>query len=487
MSEKYDVVIIGAGIGGLVCGCYLAKAGLKVLIVEQQNKPGGYCTSFERDGYRFDVGVRYFGGINNGTLGKILNELEIKKEIKFNQFDPTDKIITPDNVTYIRINPHDTILEFKKNFHKEKNNIERFFSFVMKNEFVNVYTKVKNMTFSDMLDRSFNDPRLKFIMNAIIFSNTGLISNEIRAIFAIILFRVYLLDPGYYPNGGIQVFPNVLAAIFKKAGGDLILSKRVIKILISNQNIKGVMLEDKREINTDSVISNSDATQLFRQLLNIKCREAKIISRLKPSVSAFIVYLGLNINLKDKLDRECDILFFSKNNIENYSRNALDKPLNKNINGIICELSSLHDAKFNSFKKSSMSIAVQVPYKTKEFWDSFRDDFSEKLIEQVENHILGFSFRENIDLKLTATPYTLYEYTSNFRGALFGWASIKNQSSISILPPQTSIKGLYLTGHWCTIGFGQGGISGVALSGRKTAELVLKDMKKEWNYSLLKP
>ena len=43
-KDQYDVIIIGAGIGGLVCGCYLAKAGLKVLIVEQHNKAGGYCT-----------------------------------------------------------------------------------------------------------------------------------------------------------------------------------------------------------------------------------------------------------------------------------------------------------------------------------------------------------------------------------------------------------------------------------------------------------
>ena len=44
IDSKYDVIIIGAGIGGLVCGCYLAKAGMKVLIVEKNAKPGGYCT-----------------------------------------------------------------------------------------------------------------------------------------------------------------------------------------------------------------------------------------------------------------------------------------------------------------------------------------------------------------------------------------------------------------------------------------------------------
>ena len=47
-KEEYDAIIIGAGIGGLVCGCYLAKAGMKVLIVERNDKVGGYLTSFSK-------------------------------------------------------------------------------------------------------------------------------------------------------------------------------------------------------------------------------------------------------------------------------------------------------------------------------------------------------------------------------------------------------------------------------------------------------
>jgi len=46
LKDKYDAVIIGAGISGLVCGCYLAKAGMNVLIVERNAQPGGYCISF---------------------------------------------------------------------------------------------------------------------------------------------------------------------------------------------------------------------------------------------------------------------------------------------------------------------------------------------------------------------------------------------------------------------------------------------------------
>ena len=63
-NGNYDAVIIGAGVGGLVCGCYLAKAGMKVLIVEQHFKTGGYCTSFKRKNFSFDAAAHCFGGVD---------------------------------------------------------------------------------------------------------------------------------------------------------------------------------------------------------------------------------------------------------------------------------------------------------------------------------------------------------------------------------------------------------------------------------------
>jgi phytoene dehydrogenase-like protein len=78
------VIIIGAGIGGLVCGCYLAKAGLNVLIAEKNFKVGGYCTSFKRGGVLFDACIHTVGSCReDGVITNILRELEIDKEIFF--------------------------------------------------------------------------------------------------------------------------------------------------------------------------------------------------------------------------------------------------------------------------------------------------------------------------------------------------------------------------------------------------------------------
>ena len=82
-TDTYDVAIIGAGIGGLVCGCYLAKAGMKVLIAEQHHKPGGYCTSFTRKGFTFDAAAHSFGSYRKeGNMYKVIQELDLMGRIK---------------------------------------------------------------------------------------------------------------------------------------------------------------------------------------------------------------------------------------------------------------------------------------------------------------------------------------------------------------------------------------------------------------------
>ena len=49
MTPDFDVIIIGAGVAGLTCGCLLAKRNLEVLNVEKNQKVSGCSTSFERD------------------------------------------------------------------------------------------------------------------------------------------------------------------------------------------------------------------------------------------------------------------------------------------------------------------------------------------------------------------------------------------------------------------------------------------------------
>ena len=88
--------------------------------------------------------------------------------------------------------------ELKKHFFTERNNIDTFFKFIMQSDFLNIYAKIKKLSFKQVLDHFFNDYRLKATLN-VLLRNIGLSANQASALAAIILFREYILDPGYYP------------------------------------------------------------------------------------------------------------------------------------------------------------------------------------------------------------------------------------------------------------------------------------------------
>jgi phytoene dehydrogenase-like protein len=473
MKNKYDVVIIGAGIGGLVCGCYLVKAGLKVVIIEKHDKPGGYCSSFARKGYRFDVGVHYLGGIKNGTLGKILEELEIKNEIKFNQFDPTDKIIMPDNTTYIKADPNDTIEDFINSFPNEKVNIRNFFDFIMQKNLFEVYKKIKKYNFQQVLDCYFVNEKLKNTIGVLLLGNMGLPPKMIPAFTSIVFLREFILDPGYYPVGGIQRFADFLVYEFKRLSGEIILSQEVVEIFIKNNVVKGVTIFPNKKISASIVVSNIDATQTFENLLKIDTKESMIVKKLMPSISMFSIYIGMKINLRLALKEPCNVWYFSTYDIDQCYSSLEENIISANIPGILLSFPSLHDESMVESAKNVVQIFTMAPYVTHHFWKKYRDSTMRSMLSMADKVMCDLNKYEEI--RFSATPFTFERYTLNKNGAAYGWASTSDQIKISILPQTTSIVGLFLVGHWCTLGGGQGGVSTVALSGKRAAlEIISK-------------
>ena len=111
--QNYDVIIIGSGIGGLVCGCYLAKHGMKVLIIEKHTQTGGYCTSFTRDGYHFDVAVHSLRGVKEeNQIGILFKDLNIKSSTLMTRIDPSDAIVFKNKRLHIYNDIDNTIRSF---------------------------------------------------------------------------------------------------------------------------------------------------------------------------------------------------------------------------------------------------------------------------------------------------------------------------------------------------------------------------------------
>src|SRR5207302_3035004 len=86
---------IGSGVGGLFCGNILAKAGLKVLLLERHYMLGGFCSTFRRRGFIFDAATHFYPLLGNPTTltGKLLQELAIPTE--WVKMDPVDRFPLP--------------------------------------------------------------------------------------------------------------------------------------------------------------------------------------------------------------------------------------------------------------------------------------------------------------------------------------------------------------------------------------------------------
>jgi phytoene dehydrogenase-like protein len=467
-KDAYDVIIIGAGIGGLVCGSYLAKAGLKVLIAERHVKAGGYCTSFRRKEFTFDAAAHSFGGYRKGgVVRNVFEDLQVDKQLTIKRSDPTDIITTPDGTVSFRTDLEKTVIGFQRQFPAEKENILKFFNFLAAPG-PGSFAGTRKWTFGDLLDSHFNDERLKAVLSFPLYGNGGLPASSMSALIGAKLYMEFLLDGGYYPETGMQALSDAIARQFKEFGGELRLSCPVTRILVDKKRVTGAILRGDEFLPTNCVVSNADARQTYLDLLGRNHLTQDFlddISSMTPSVSMFVLYLGIDKHFSPLPEPGVNVWF-----LPHYRPDALYAAVQKGALGPVILMRVLPD------RKSIFALAV-APFKSKEYWAENKERLLNRYIGELERFFVpGLS--KHIVYKEAATPHTLHRYTLNSKGAAYGWAATPAQLAIPAFRKSTFVQGLYLTGHWTTQGIG---IPGVVYVGQDTASAILKKLKKHEN------
>jgi len=499
VKDRYDLVVIGAGMGGLTCGALLAKKGLSVLMVEQHVKPGGYCTSFERKGFTFDLGFDFFTGCEQeGVVTKTINELGITNEIEFIKLDSVGRLIGSDHdirVTSLKGSGE----ELKRLFPSESASIDAFIhecgalsaeiepllqtvpdlmSFKQKIGLVmNVLAKCPRLrkfgrkSSGEVASSFFKDPRLIMILLTPIVDFTP-------GMTAVMLMEILAeADRAYYPKrGGAQAVANLFAKGFTNHGGELALKTMVNKVLIDGGKATGIELANGHRIRSDYVVSNADARQTFfkivgREFVRPKFLRALNESRLTPS--PFLVSLGVDMDLS-AMGFDGALISYCPNCDLNELFGSDPEKCRIGI-----KMHSLRDPSLAPARMHTVQLLTALPYDYMGYWKREKDgtrgkqykelkeSVAAKLISSVEKIIPGLS--EHIVYKDVATPLTYERFTLNSCGAMSGWypapvAKIRSQ--------RTPIKNLFQAGHWT---FPGGTVAFAIQSGRNAAQMVLRE------------
>ena len=463
----YDVIVIGAGIAGLVCAAFLAKNGKKILLVEQHFIPGGYCTSFKRKGFNFDAAVHHIGGCGKwGVVGRCLKTLGI--EMDFFPLDPMDHLVFPGFTIEIPADMDGYIESLQKRYPSEEGKIKSFFQEFVRlyratfnNEKSQIIDKYKNQTYGEMLNAFFENDELKTVL-AGQWGYIGLPPARSSSLGMCQMMINYLKDGAFFPSGGTQEFANAIFKKFIDFGGHVMLSSKAIKILSDNNVVKGITLEEGKEIPSNVVVSNIDAKQTFFELLEGKTDSSFLekLGGMKESCSFFLLYLGISSDIDlSKLKRG---FYHTDTNLNHADAEWMYLSVPTKICPSLAPEKKQIISAVVSLKESAWKDVTQ--------WDTFKENMSQHTINRLESYIP--QIKNHIEVKESATPKTLERYTSNTKGSAYGWAVTVDQIWENRLPQKTPIENLYLTGHWTRPG---PGICAVVSSGWGVANLIMEN------------
>ncbi|MBW1797179.1 MAG: NAD(P)/FAD-dependent oxidoreductase [Deltaproteobacteria bacterium] len=506
-KTDYPTVIIGAGLGGLCCGAFLAKQGIPVTVVEQHNIPGGYATSFDRAGGKFTFEVSLHGtSIHNNGPERALRHLGLLEKIQLVQLPEIYRLKTPKlNISVPQKDPEGYIRLLCKHFPSEAEGIRGFveeivaiaeetdnysqkrkwFKLIFKPIFPIQYGRmwnVRNKTLADLLNDHVKDPGLQDILAAL-WGYYGLPPSKLSGFYYAVATGGYLKNGSYHIRQRSQDLSYALADVIEGAGGKVLYETPAKKILVKSGAVKGVQLSGGKTLPARAVVSNASALATFKEMLPPGAAPGDYLKKLngyKPSISTFIVWLGLNRELRGKIKGFSTHVSSGRGSEADY-RSCIKGGVAKGSYSV-----SIYDNVFEGYSRPGTSTLMLLFLCGYEPWRKFENDYrkgikgsyhkekerwTDILIQRAEKDVIpGLS--SMIEVREAATPLTNQRYTGNTQGAIYGFEQSMDNAFMNRIDNKTPIKGLYLASAWGNPG---GGFAGVIRAGQMAFEKMMED------------
>jgi all-trans-retinol 13,14-reductase len=482
-----EIVIIGAGLGGLTAGALLAKDGYKVTILEQHAIVGGCATTFKRKGFTCEVGLHEMDGVyENPRIQKVFHKLDVYNHVDFLKVPEFFKITTQ-NGTFTMPDGIDNAMEaLIKRFPKEEKGIKSYFRLLQEIStaleslqrmkwyhylffpfYFYTILKYKNRTVTEVFHQLFKDEALKLILNANVqyYNDTP---DTLSFLLHSVAQYSYYKGGGYFIRGGSGRLSDYLASVIESHNGKVITKAKVLSC--EKNRVTYGHKKESYTLYADKIVSNLSPADTYG-LFDIAYKESKEVAN-----SLLTVYIGFSKNIKEVYGEGAYSTFYY-DDIE--SIEALHGMLKRDVTqrGFVFVDYSQIDSQLTKEPQKSFGVVCMTDYieewegLSQEAYKEKKETLQKTVIQKLEAYYPHLS--DHVEFIETGSAKTVQRYIKTPQGTAYGFKATPKQFFKVPQSKSKKVNTLYFVGQWVIAG----GFSPSISSGYLCYSHIVSDVK----------